>query len=59
MHVVVKNKKYLEGHGYSTLNGYNFSWTKNLKEARKMNKLFANEFALLTNGKIIKLTNLK
>ncbi len=50
VYFVKKGKKFMKGHGYSTLKGYKFSWTFNKNEARKMEYSTANSLAISSGG---------
>ena len=56
-YVIKKGKKYLEGHGYSSVRGYNFTWVSDIEKAKK----FANDDASIdafknrTRGAIVEL----
>ena len=50
VYLVKKGKKFMKGHGYSTLNGYKFNWTFDRNEARKMEYSTANSLAISSGG---------
>jgi hypothetical protein len=50
---IKKGKKFMKGHGYTTLRGYKFSWTTNKEEARKMELSTANSLSIHCNGRVI------
>jgi hypothetical protein len=51
-YLVKKGRKFMRGHGYSTLRGYKFQWTDNSDEARKMEYAIAIAMASSSGGKI-------
>lgn len=55
MYVVKKNKKFMTGHSYSTLEGYSFKWSKKIKDSRKINYDIASGLAILSKGTLQKI----
>jgi len=53
VYLVKKGKKFMKGHGYSTLNGYKFNWTFDKNEARKMEYSTANSLAISSGGCVL------
>jgi hypothetical protein len=53
LYLVKKGKKFMKGHGYSTLNGYKFNWTFDKDEARKMEYSTANNLAISSGGSVL------
>ena len=53
VYLVKKGKKFMKGHGYSTLNGYKFNWTFDKDEARKMEYSTANNLAIQSGGSVL------
>lgn len=53
VYLVKKGKKFMKGHGYSTLNGYKFNWTFDKNEARKMEYSTANSLAISSGGSVL------
>ena len=53
VYLVKKNKKFMKGHGYSTLKGYKFNWTFDKNEARKMEYSTANSLAISSGGSVL------
>ena len=58
VYLVKKGKKFMKGHGYSTLKGYKFNWTFDKNEARKMEHSTANSLAILSGGSALHFASL-
>ena len=56
VYLVKKGKKFMKGHGYSTLNGYKFNWTFDKSEARKMEYSTAYSLAISSGGYVLHFT---
>lgn len=52
-YLIKKGKKYMVGHGYSSLKGYRFTWTPIIELARKMEKGTANTLATQSGGRVL------
>lgn len=55
--IVIKNKKYLSGYGYTTFHGNRFFWSKNIDKAVLFTEEKAIYYSSQTKGKYVKTEN--